>query len=383
MSDPACLTCREKGRRCDRTRPVCHRCISKGLRCEGYPDRFRFCGLASRGKLKDQVIPVGKSPSPSQDTRPQNFVDSKPSYERRLVRITNPEPNLVPVQTPQSSSGLAKHDSNFAQHDAPGNLDDILKLKQTELLLSHSDKLFLGKSGLVSSPFLSPLALFDSNGERLDIIRSLADPERLCFSSEIREAIFTLSDAKFERVNGCPRDLFLILGNVLDYAKALAAGEIQKSQYEQLLLASRARFETWELEHSLYPNDDPRWVAVAEAFRHACILHTSRLLDVTEPSETPAIQRSVTAILNAASEIPSDCGLIELLVMPLFLAGVDTLEAHARHYVLIRLDDIKSRAGFGNATPVALLNIVWDARRNQPRNDPSNVPWMQFVRPTP
>lgn len=55
---PACATCRAKSRRCDRARPSCRRCIAKGLECGGYPEKFRFCGLASRGKWKDRDAPT-------------------------------------------------------------------------------------------------------------------------------------------------------------------------------------------------------------------------------------------------------------------------------------------------------------------------------------
>lgn len=130
----------------------------------------------------------------------------------------------------------------------------------------------------------------------------------------------------------------------------------------------------------IYTKDDPRWQAVAEAFRHACILHTCRLLDVTQPAESPVIQQSVTAILDAVSEITADCPLLELLVMPLFMAGADALSPHSRHYVLLRLDHIKSRAGFGNPLPNKLLHSVWEARANQLKKDRSNIPWMSFVR---
>lgn len=214
---------------------------------------------------------------------------------------------------------------------------------------------------------------------RLDIIRSLADPKRLCFSSQLREAIIKLSDIKFEQVNGCPRALFLIMGSVLEHAKAHSAGQIADAQYETLLEAARQSLYSWRTTSFSYPSDDSRWYAVAEAFRHACILHTSRLLDATQPAEAPNIQQSVTAILDAAAEIPSDCYLQELLVMPLFIAGTDTLSAHARHYVLLRLEHIKLRAGFGNPLPNSLLKSVWDARANQPKKDHGNIPWMRFV----
>ncbi|KAJ5686050.1 hypothetical protein N7536_008669 [Penicillium majusculum] len=215
---------------------------------------------------------------------------------------------------------------------------------------------------------------------RLDIIRSLADPRRLCFSPELREAVATLSDLKFERVNGCPRDMFLIMGNVIEHAKAHATGKIETPEYERLLNAYRYELYSWRLKPDRYPNDDPRWPAVAEAFRHACILHTSRLLDETQPAEAPMIQNSVTAILDSLAEIPAECRLIELVVMPLFMAGADALSPYARHYILLRFDHIRAHGGVGNHMSISLLKSVWDGRSRQAKHDSSNISWGWFAR---
>ncbi|KAJ5836001.1 hypothetical protein N7447_002027 [Penicillium robsamsonii] len=215
---------------------------------------------------------------------------------------------------------------------------------------------------------------------RLDIIRSLADPRRLCFSQELREAVATLSDLKFERVNGCPREMFLVMGNVIEHAKAHAAGKLGTLEYKRLLNACRNEFYSWHLKTDRYPNDDPRWSAVAEAFRHACILHTSRLLDVTQPAEAPIIQNSVVAILDSLAKIPADCHLIELAVMPLFMAGADALSPYAQHYVLLRFDHVRAHGGVGNHVSISLLKSVWDSRGRQAKNDSSNIPWVFFTR---
>ena len=188
-----------------------------------------------------------------------------------------------------------------------------------------------------------------------------------------------MSDGKLEQVNGCPRALLLMMGNILEHAKAHATEQIDDAQYETLLEDARYMLYSWNSSSASYPDDNPRWLAVAEAFRHACILHTSRLLDAAQPAEAPVIQQSVTAILDAVAEIPSDCYLLELLVMPLFMAGTDTLSAHSRHYILLRLDQIKCKAGFGNPLPNSLLESVWEARANQPKKEHTNIPWMQFV----
>lgn len=173
--------------------------------------------------------------------------------------------------------------------------------------------------------------------------------------------------------------MFLIMGNVMEHAKAHALGQMETSRYERLLNACRYELHSWRLKPETYPNDDPRWSAIAEAFRHACILHTSRLLDVAEPAEAPIIQNSVTAILDSLAEIPADSRLIELVVMPLFLAGVDALSPHARHYILLRFDHIRAHGGVANQTSISLLRSVWDARGRQAKHDNSNISWVSFV----
>ncbi|CAG8899446.1 unnamed protein product [Penicillium egyptiacum] len=502
---PACITCREKCRKCDRTKPVCQRCITKGLECKGYPDKFRFTGLATRGKWKNRAIPtvsrdhaVRTQPGPGTD---QQHLSASPSCEDRSI-----EP--LPI-----------HDRLFSQSEGRAvQLDDLLLLERTELLLAHYDQVicphqialpagadnpyqvyilplayeqigllyavlgltachmgiekqdaylretlaveyrvrairclgetlrngisgeldenerdgifviiqilllqdifesgisthgvhitgalsicnqlrlsdtlsrenertifFLGNLAwqVLSSHFQFLLFLTHMHPIRLDIIRSLADPQRLCFSPELRAAVSTLSDLKFERVNGCPREIFLIIGNVMEHAKAHATGKMETAEYERLLNACRYELYSWSLKPDRYPNDDPRWPAVAETFRHACILHTSRLLDMTQSAEAPIIQNSVTAILDSLAEIPADCRLIELVVMPIFMAGADALSPYARHYVLLRFDHIKSHGGVTSEMSVSLLKSVWDARGRQAKHDSSNIPWVWFTR---
>lgn len=91
------------------------------------------------------------------------------------------------------------------------------------------------------------------------------------------------------------------------------------------------------------------------------------------------IQTSVTAILDSLAHIPGTNPLIEINVMPLFMAGADSLSPHSRHYVLLRLTEIQARAEMGMAAPQSLLEKVWEARARQPEHDHSNVPWMDFV----
>jgi hypothetical protein len=184
---------------------------------------------------------------------------------------------------------------------------------------------------------------------------------------------------KFELVNGCPRELVLIIGDVLEHAKSHAHGKLGAEQYIEILRSSIRKLYLWNSSRCIFPDDNPLWIPVAEAFRHACILRALRLLDVTESAEADRIQESVTATLDSVAQIPSDSFLIELMVLPLFMAGADCLSPHSRHYVLLRLSEIKARSEMSNAAPMDLLKAVWDGRARQPKHDRRNVPWMEFV----
>ncbi|KAL3449686.1 fungal-specific transcription factor domain-containing protein [Aspergillus insuetus] len=215
----------------------------------------------------------------------------------------------------------------------------------------------------------------------LDVIRSLSDPKRLCFSPGLRQTIIALSTPKFERVNGCPRDLFLMVGDALEYAKSHEMGRIDRQQYKQLLLGVQLRMYSWQGSDWAFPDDEDSdnksWAAVGESFRHAFILYTSRMLSPERPAETSIIQDSVTAILDAVSEIHT--GPIELVILPLFIAGADCLSRHSQHYVILRLDGITSISGFSTDLPKMLLRQVWDARENQHKQERENILWTKFT----
>lgn len=216
---------------------------------------------------------------------------------------------------------------------------------------------------------------------RLDIIRAFSIPERLCFSQNLRQKLLSLCDLRFEAVNGCPRELVLIIGDVLEHAKAYLAGNIGLKDYSDALQVSIRKMYSWDSSRCFYPDEDSLWAYVAEAFRHSLILRAWRLLDPTEPASEKHIQDSVTAILDSVAEIPGSSPLVELLVLPLFMAGADSLSPHSRHYVLLRIAEIKARSEMGLEAPQDLLKKVWQARAQQPKGDTSNVSWILFVSP--
>lgn len=61
-----CFACRKRQMRCDRRRPYCTQCLDQGKDCSGYKTQLTWgVGVASRGKLRGQTLPiVKKSKSP-------------------------------------------------------------------------------------------------------------------------------------------------------------------------------------------------------------------------------------------------------------------------------------------------------------------------------
>jgi len=170
-----------------------------------------------------------------------------------------------------------------------------------------------------------------------------------------------------------------MIGEILEQAKAHTGGSLEATEYEKSLHKLVRKLYLWDSSRCFYPSDDPLWLSVAGAFRHACILRTWRLLDATESAAEAHIQKSVTSILDSLANIPGSSPLIELLVMPLFMAGADCLSPHSRHYILLRLAEINGRSEMGIAAPRTLLEKVWHARAQRPKHDQSNMPWMLLV----
>jgi hypothetical protein len=157
---------------------------------------------------------------------------------------------------------------------------------------------------------------------------------------------------------------------------------MEHSEFHDTIHSSIRKLYLWDSSRCFFPDNDVLWGSVSNAFRHACILRAWRLLDPSESASEPKIRDSVFEILDSVANIPSTSPLLELMVLPLFMAGADNLSAHSRHYVILRLEQIKARSEMGNTAPQALLEKVWTARAEQPKHDNSNIPWMSFVSAT-
>ena len=213
----------------------------------------------------------------------------------------------------------------------------------------------------------------------LDMMRGISGAEKLSFSQEDRERIVNASGADFEITCGCPKELFLILGDVMERGKLYLAGQITAETFERKLARNERELLIWNEERDIYPTRDEHWKCLADAFRHAAILRVLRFPDTfSRSADFPEVQQSVTKILDVASEVPASSSLAKRLLLPLFMAGADSLVPHQRHYILMRIQEIQDQTGFVTTAPL-LLKKVWYDRKKQNKNDKTNVPWMEYV----
>ncbi|KAJ5246619.1 hypothetical protein N7468_001602 [Penicillium chermesinum] len=86
-----CFTCSKRGARCDRRRPYCSQCLELGRECSGYKTTLTWgVGVASRGKLRGQKVPVMESTEETSSARSQSQKQQSESSSRQ-------------PQTPQAS----------------------------------------------------------------------------------------------------------------------------------------------------------------------------------------------------------------------------------------------------------------------------------------
>lgn len=141
---PACITCRKKCRRCDRGRPFCDRCTTRGIHCAGYPEKFKFCGIASRGKLRGQKIPVSGDQrverlhhESNSEGQSASGNDSTPSH--RSEAVSRRDAGLEETNQESVNAGPTPRiiETCCSETNQTTELNHILAKEQTKLLLSH------------------------------------------------------------------------------------------------------------------------------------------------------------------------------------------------------------------------------------------------------
>jgi len=214
---------------------------------------------------------------------------------------------------------------------------------------------------------------------RLDLLRGFCGAEFLRIRPGLHHDIMELVDFNFELVVGCPRELFFIVSVAMTKAKEELEGKVSKRSMLETLSQCEAKLMAWDPKGSHYPTERPDWVWLGDAFRHACLLRVIRYRDTWATAATPRIQQSVTAILNACSKVSSASSLLKRFLLPLFMAGSDSLSPYQQHYLSIRMHEIKEQTSFQNPAATDLLDKVWSGRASQAEDDFTNQPWMEFV----
>lgn len=211
------------------------------------------------------------------------------------------------------------------------------------------------------------------------MVRGFSGAEKLAYSEQVREYVRDHGSRTFHSFVGCPPVIFFRIGQVLQAGKAFRGGNMSLEDFQEILQCAENFFRGWDPEQATYPTAELEWVHLAEAFRHACLLRTLRFPDTfAVPCTDPAIQESVTGILDVCAKIPRDSVFYKRLLLPLFLASADTSSPHQMHYAGWCVNEIKHATGFQHPALTDILTRVWEQRQNNGYGW-VNVPWMEFV----
>ena len=99
-----CFTCSKRGARCDRRRPYCSQCLEMGRECSGYKTSLTWgVGVASRGKLRGQKLPVmdSEAESSGKSSQPQAQQQSQPQRQPQAPSQPQSIPQPQPQRQPQ------------------------------------------------------------------------------------------------------------------------------------------------------------------------------------------------------------------------------------------------------------------------------------------
>ncbi|KAJ5909137.1 hypothetical protein N7495_001819 [Penicillium taxi] len=125
-----CFTCAKRGTKCDRRRPYCSQCLDLGHECSGYKTTLTWgMGVASRGKLRGQKLPVMESTTKSTSNQRQG------QKQRQQKQIPLPpiqsQPSHLPSNPPTTASsgtntvGVTFVNSDLRRPSDGSNVSDL------------------------------------------------------------------------------------------------------------------------------------------------------------------------------------------------------------------------------------------------------------------
>ncbi|PVI04120.1 hypothetical protein DM02DRAFT_640170 [Periconia macrospinosa] len=212
-----------------------------------------------------------------------------------------------------------------------------------------------------------------------DVSRGFSGPEKLAFPSSIRQFVAAEGGHILTALFGCPVEIFIALDEILTAGKRFWMKELDSHSFQALLDPVIAHLETWNPQLSRYPDDDPAWPLLAEAFRHTVLLRALRFPDSLKiPCTDPRIKASVNAILDISASMSRNSPYVKRLLFPLFVAGAETESPHQQQYALMCLENIRDLEGMSCRRSVfVLLRQTWEERKKS--DGTKNVPWFQFT----
>lgn len=251
--------------------------------------------------------------------------------------------------------------------------EDCCSKRSAEAIQNFS----FGSSSMVSHSTLTARE-HSLTAYRFDVLRGISGPEKLSFPSTVRDFVSNTVDYGLQCFTGCPRSIFKILTDVLSTGKAWLADHLSTEIFQVILSQSAQRLHDWDMHQEDFPDSDPGWPLLADAYRHTALLRILRFPDTfLVPASDPSIKNSVDRILDISALISQDSPCYKRLVFPLFMAGADTNSPHQQRYVQMCLGQIKDSTRIAQPALFELLDTVKQARASSSQD--RNVPWMEWV----
>lgn len=211
-----------------------------------------------------------------------------------------------------------------------------------------------------------------------DLVRGMSGAEKLAFPSAVRLCVSESHGFDLEIFSGCPKSIFETLGRVLMHGKSYLAGDTKTEDFKSALARSEALLRRWDPTHEIYPDAEPAWPLLADAYRHAALLRVKRFPDTFEiANSNPAVRESVQRILDISATITWESQHYKRMLYPLFYAGTETEHAYQHHYVQVSLEKITQSSGILQPALLQLLRLVWQDRARS--DNVRNVPWTEYV----
>ncbi|RAH69493.1 Zn(II)2Cys6 transcription factor [Aspergillus aculeatinus CBS 121060] len=334
---PACGTCRKKCRKCDRARPSCRRCQVKGLPCEGYPPKYIILEEPSLQRHQR-----AENPGPGQHTSS----DTSTAVETRVC-------SALAIEAGQTTNPYRAYILPLAHRDL-GTLHAVLALAschqhslETQRSANKRNSAAMIEHQLAGMQSLGSLLireeLYGLNTEEVDILLVtvlllvLYDISESGISSHgvhlTGTAYICRKICQQPTATVSPPTAFLITTLAwLDLLRGFSGAEklayddgthqhIRDTSWE----AAERFFRTWDADDEKRAALGSEQKALAEAYRHTCIIRVLRFPDTWRiPCEGPMIAASVVGILDAAASIPTASPWFKRLLFPLFIAGAET-----------------------------------------------------------